>query len=156
MARAAEDRSGASVSLSSDGAVVAIGATQNDGNGDQSGHVRVYAFDGGDWVQRGADIDGEAADDESGASVSLSSDGAVVAIGATQNDGNGDQSGHVRVYGFDGGDWVQRGADIDGEAQGDSSGVSVSLSSDGAVVAIGATQNDGNGDLSGHVRGIRL
>ena len=72
---------------------------------------------------RRADIDGEAQGDSSGVSVSLSSDGAVVAIGATQNDGNGDLSGHVRVYGFDGGDWVQRGADIDGERQGGLSGV---------------------------------
>ena len=37
--------------------------------------------------QLGADIDGEAADDYSGQSVSLSADGSVVAIGATANDG---------------------------------------------------------------------
>ena len=35
------------------------------------------------------DIDGEASDDYSGKSVSLSSDGSVVAIGAEANDGNG-------------------------------------------------------------------
>ena len=44
------------------------------------------------------DIDGEAADDYSGHSVSLSSDGTIVAIGAIDNDGNGSDSGHVRVY----------------------------------------------------------
>ena len=32
-----------SVSLSSDGTVVAIGAYYNDGNGSDSGHVRIYA-----------------------------------------------------------------------------------------------------------------
>lgn len=52
------------------------------------------------WVQRGQDIDGEAASDQSGSSVSLSSDGSVVAIGANLNDGNGTNSGHVRVYQF--------------------------------------------------------
>ena len=46
----------------------------------------------------GADIDGEAADDNSGTSVSMSVDGQIVAIGASLNDGNGDESGHVRVY----------------------------------------------------------
>ena len=46
-------------------------------------------------VQLGADIDGEAAGDESGFSVSLSSDGTIVAIGAF---GNGSDAGHVRVY----------------------------------------------------------
>ncbi|MGB1386303.1 MAG: InlB B-repeat-containing protein, partial [Ilumatobacteraceae bacterium] len=50
------------------------------------------------WSQKGADIDGEAEGDESGRSVSLSSDGALLAIGATRNDGNGADSGHVRVY----------------------------------------------------------
>ena len=34
------------------------------------------------WSQRGADIDGEASYDHSGNSVSLSSDGTIVAIGA--------------------------------------------------------------------------
>ena len=34
-------------------------------------------------------------------------------------------------------DWTQVGADIDGEAEGDRSGISVSLSSDGSMVGIG-------------------
>ena len=79
--------------------MVAIGADRNDGNGIDSGHVRLYAWDGSSWVQRGSDIDGEAAGDRSGGSVSLSADGSVVAIGADWNDGNGSSnSGHVRVY----------------------------------------------------------
>ena len=46
--------------------MVAIGASSNDGNGIDSGHVRLYAWDGSSWVQRGSDIDGEAAGDLSG------------------------------------------------------------------------------------------
>ena len=47
------------------------------------------------------DIDGEAAGDWSGLSVSLSSDGKTLAIGAMLNDGaKGSDSGHVRVYGY--------------------------------------------------------
>ena len=49
----------------------------------------------------GGDIDGEAAGDRSGASVSLSSDGMTVAIGAMWNSGNGDGSGHVRIYSWE-------------------------------------------------------
>ena len=49
-------------------------------------------------IQLGSDIDGEAANDESGTSVSLSSDGTTVAIGATKNDGTDTDAGHVRVY----------------------------------------------------------
>ena len=132
--------------------MVAIGAYGNDGNGIDSGHVRLYAWNGSSWVQRGSDIDGEAAYDYSGCSVSLSADGSVVAIGAYGNDGNGSIAGHVRLYAWNGSSWVQRGSDIDGEAADDRSGISVSLSADGSVVAIGAYGNDGNGSNSGHVR----
>ena len=150
---ASSDQFGFSVSLSSDGSIVAIGSSQNSGiNGSNSGHVRVYHWNGTAWVQRGVDIDGEAGGDGSGYSVSLNNDGSIVAIGAIGNDGNGDASGHVRVYEWNGTAWVQRGADIDGEAVNDSFGYSVNLSSDGSIVAIGATGNDGNGTDSGHVR----
>ena len=47
--------------------------------------------------QLGSDIDGEAASDYSGYSVSIDSDGSHVAIGAYNNDGVGSNSGHVRV-----------------------------------------------------------
>ena len=157
---AEDDHSGTSVSLSSDGTIVAIGARLNDGNGTDAGHVRVYAYDGvtGDvdgvdgWTQMGADIDGEAAGDYAGWSVALSSDGTTVANGAKNNDGNGADSGHVRVHEWNGSAWVQKGSDIDGEAADDYSGQSVALSSDGTKVAIGADFNDGNGSYAGHVR----
>ena len=99
------------------------------------------------WTQLGLDISGETAYDYSGHSVSLSSDGKTLAIGATDNDGNGNASGHVRVYNYNGTAWSQLGSDIDGETENDQSGWSVSLSSDGNTVAIGAYGNDGNGKL---------
>ena len=102
--------------------------------------------------QIGSDIDGEAAGDYSGFSVSLSSDGTAVAIGAHLNDGNGADSGHVRVYEWNENAWQQKGADINGEAEGDRSGRSVSLSSDGTRVAVGADINSETGVDAGHVR----
>ena len=151
------DQSGYSVSLSDNGDTVAIGAIFNDGNGGDSGHVRVYEYDefndNKTWTQKGGDIDGEVAGDQSGYSVSLSGNGDTVAIGAIYNDGNGDNSGHVRFYEYDENDgWTQKGGDIDGEATYVQSGYSVSLSDDGKTVAIGAIYNDGNGGDSGHVR----
>ena len=135
------DRSGHSVSSSSDGTIVAIGAPSNRG----SGHVRVYSWNGTAWTQLGADIDADgwnpdgllsSIDDYLGTSVSLSSDGNILAIGANGNDGNGSNSGHVRVYSWNGtaqdeydadgnliaNAWTQLGADIDGEASSDESG----------------------------------
>jgi uncharacterized protein YeaC (DUF1315 family) len=149
---AENDQSGRSVSLSSDGTILAVGAPYNDGTGTSAGHVRVYEYSGGSWSQLGSDIDGEAAGDAFGYSVSLSSDGTIVAIGGINNDGTPNNSGHVRVYEYSGGSWNQLGSDIDGEAGGDNSGFSISLSSDGTIVAIGAYGNDANGTRSGHVR----
>ncbi len=140
------------VSLSSDGSILAIGAEQNDGNGNNSGHVRVYKNINGTWIQVGEDINGESAGDLSGINISLSADGSVVAIGAPRNDGNGTNSGQVRIYQNQNDTWVQVGQDIDGEGVGDLFGRSVSLSDDGRILAVGAPDNDGNGNNSGHVR----
>ena len=149
---AENDFSGATVSLSADGSTLAIGAAYNQGNGLNAGHVRVYKFLAGVWTQLGEDIDGEAPGDESGFSVSLSADGSTVAIGARKNAENGPEAGHVRVYKFLSEEWIQLGEDMDGEAEDDLSGWSVSLSGDGLTVAIGAPGNEGNGLSTGHVR----
>ncbi|TCK67851.1 putative secreted protein (Por secretion system target) [Winogradskyella wandonensis] len=146
------DQSGYSISLSNDGNLIAIGARFNDGNSGDSGHVRVYENQSGNWIQVGQDIDGEASGDQSGYAISLSSNGSFVAVGAPFNDGNSGDSGHVRVYENQSGNWIQVGQDIDGEAEADGFGSSVSLSSDGSILAIGAPSNDGNGNISGHVR----
>ena len=153
---AAGDEAGYSVSLSSDGKTIAVGSRSNDSSGSNAGHVRIYQLNGSDqWVQVGADINGEAADDHSGWSVSLSSDGRTVAIGAYSNDGSGSNS-HVRIYQLNGSNqWVQLVARYR-RSSCDFSGYSVSLSSDGKTVAIGAVFNDGGGSDSGHVRIYRL
>ena len=59
----------------------------------------------------------------------------TVAIGIYRNDGNA-MDHHVRIYTFNGNSWQQLGQDIDGEASGDFSGISLSLSADGNTVAI--------------------
>jgi hypothetical protein len=120
------------------------------------------------WNRLGADIDGENVYDNSGRSVSLSADGTIVAIGAPYNNGNSSYAGHVRVYQYDAtkttaqtdqslpnfgpAGWNRLGADIDGENVYDNSGLSVSLSADGTIVAIGAVYNNGNDSDLGHVR----
>ena len=70
------------------------------------------------WTQLGSDIAGEAATyDYSGHSVSLSSDGTDNGNRSLLTmSGNGNASGHVRVYDYNGTAWSQLGADIDGES----------------------------------------
>jgi hypothetical protein len=149
---AGADLSGTSVSLSDDGSRVAIGAPENVPNGTGTGYVRIYQWNGLAWVKVGGDINGEAAGDQSGASVSLSSDGTRVAVGAPGNDGGALSAGHVRVFDWNGTGWAPVGTDIDGEGVSDASGRSVSISGDGSRVAIGAPFDDGNGTSAGQVR----
>ena len=113
----------------------------NDGNGSNSGHVRIYEWTSTSWVQLGLDIDGEAAFDQFGNSASMNASGDRVSIGSYNNS----PSGNVRIYEWSGTGWVQLGVDIDGEATYDQSGKSVSMNASGDRVAIGAPYNDGNG-----------
>jgi Secretion system C-terminal sorting domain len=149
------DNFGYSVSLNGAGDVLAVGAINNQGvNGVNSGHVRVYLFIGTSWIQIGQDIDGEAANDFSGESVSLNDAGTVVAIGATLNDGNGSNSGHARVYEYNSGanTWAQKGSDINGPTV-SAFGTSLALSDSGDILAVGAPSEDvGSGTNEGEVR----
>jgi Flp pilus assembly pilin Flp len=140
------------VALSEVGNIVAISSAGSNANGSNSGHVRIFENIGGVWTQIGEDINGEATDDFSGWSIALSASGNIIAIGAVWNDGNGFNSGHVRIFQNLGGVWTQMGEDINGEAASDESGYSVDISADGSIVAIGGKSNDGNGNFSGHVR----
>lgn len=149
----AGDFSGFDVALSDDGKTVAIGAPTN--GVVSNGSARVFGWNEAnlEWIQVGDDIIGEAAGDQFGVSLSLSADGTVLSVGASMNDGAGNNSGHVRIYGLTSSNtWSQLGEDLDGEMIDDRSGYSVSLSSDGLKIAVGAVKNDDNGDRSGHVK----
>lgn len=148
----ANDGSGASVSLSTNGDIVAIGAPGNMENGEFSGHTRVFEFDGSAWIQLGEDIDGDEANMGFGNSVSLNADGRILVVGAAGNGENEDLPGLTRIFEYDGNTWEQIGLDIEGEQAQDGSGTSVSISADGTIVAIGAIGNDTNGEISGHTR----
>ena len=142
----------ANVSMNHDGNIVAIGIPLNDDNGNNAGKVRIMRWNGFAWITMGSDILGQVADDNLGYSVSLSSDGKKLIVGAPYNNGNGSDSGHARVFQWNGENWIQQNTDIDGEAAGDNCGSSVVISGDGTRVAIGAPENDGGAVNGGHVR----
>lgn len=146
------DNSGASVSMP-DANTVAIGSHNNSGNGDAAGHVRVYTWNETNWEQKGSDIDGFAAGENAGVSISMPNAN-TIAVGATGSSGiNGDSDfcGTVRIYIWDGNNWVQKGNSIDGEALGDQSGWPISMP-DENTVAMGSYRNSGNGYYAGHAR----
>lgn len=150
--RASDAEAGSSVALSSNGTIVAVGQPE-----DISGSVQVFRYidSSGVWMQLGPTIRGEAIRNEFGYSVALSNDGSILAVGGRFNDGNDQiEAGHVRIYQYtttlnsDGTvieAWSQIGQDIEGENARDHFGSSVSLSSDGSMVAIGAPSSIGRG-----------
>ena len=148
---AVEDWFGHDVALSADGSRVVMGAFAS-GTSTKAGYARIFDWTGSQWAQVGSDLDGEAAGDEFGYSVSLSADGNRVAIGASSNTGNGCYAGHVRIFDWTGSQWMQVGSDLDGEAENDGSGRSVALTADGNRVAIGAPWNGADFLSQGHVR----
>ena len=141
---------GASVTLTSNGQIMAIGSGL-DGN---SGSVSIYQYNvsNNSWEQLGNtilnnhDILGGAFFGSLKGTLSLSSNGIRLAVGArdsTLQDTNNDlfNNGSTYVYDYNGTDWVQFGSTIEGSAPYDYSGSSISLSADGNRLAIGGNKN---------------
>ncbi len=127
---------GRSVSLSTDGSRVAVGAPLTGPSfGNTPGAAAVYELVGNTWTQLGADINGLSAGDRFGQGISLSGNGNRVAVGASSASGVSSGAGHVRVFDWTGQNWVQVGGAVDGEPGISGFGWFVHLSRDGARVA---------------------
>jgi FG-GAP repeat len=83
------------------------------------------------------DIKGDAKGDHFGNAVSISADGTTFVVGAPYHDGNGTDSGLVRVYQYNStiGSYAHVGLDMTGA---NSFGWSLSISADGTTVVAGA------------------
>jgi hypothetical protein len=164
----ANDIFGARMAISADGTIIAVAApfesssntggieSQADNSVYRSGAVYVFEKNSGVWSQ----IDfikasNAEADDQFGAAIDLSSDGSVLVVGST-NEGsgaagvNGDpnnnaalKAGAVYVFNRAGSRWVQDAyLKASNPGAGDTFGMTVSISSDGRTVAVGAGLED--------------
>jgi len=152
LGEAAGDWFGYSVCLNEAGNVLAVGAPNNAGNGTGTGHVRVFQNSEDNWVQIGVDINGEGYSDHLGASVSLSADGSVMAVGAPEDSYD---FGYVKIYKNIGGNWNQIGGNIIGDTEGNQPGTSICLNNDGTYIAIGAPSESFSNPSSGNVKVFR-
>ena len=131
------------ISLSGDGNRIALGSPFNNDIAPLSGKVSVYEFISGDWVQIGANINGQEEGDRAGTSVSLDFDGSRVTFGAPRIGSSFPPLSYASVYEFELGEWTQVGTDILGEMPSNTAsneldfGSSISLSANGLTVAIG-------------------
>mmetsp|Transcript_7269 Transcript_7269/g.10624 ORF Transcript_7269/g.10624 Transcript_7269/m.10624 type:complete len:516 (-) Transcript_7269:31-1578(-) len=147
------DYAGKSLALSINGdlePIVAIGVpTQHGRTSDDSGCVRVFRYtsldeeeSGDGWVQVGSDLLGVQTSSSFGNSVQMSRSGSVLVIGVSDTENNQ----YVKVFSYDSSDtaWVQVGKDIiSNKTMKNSYGVSLSLSDDGGVLAIGSPGAEG-------------
>ncbi|MCZ7678216.1 MAG: FG-GAP repeat protein [Sandaracinaceae bacterium] len=165
----ARDSFGHALALSADGSTMAVGAWGEDSSatgigGNQAdnaaataGAVYVFVRSGVTWTQQAyvKSSNTDAGDSFGMFGLSLSADGSTLAVGATGEDSNatgvgGNQadnsasaSGAVYVFRRIGTTWTQQAyIKAPNTDAGDIFGVSVALSGDGAMLAIGATGED--------------
>jgi hypothetical protein len=116
------------------------------------GRVQVFReLAGVGWIEDdGTGLVGEQDSDSFGDSVSLSSGGNILAIGAPQNSEYGDGSGMVKILEYDiqSSTWIQQGTNIGGSSPDANFGVRVALSADGSRVLAGAPKALFNGALT--------
>src|SRR5690606_35577816 len=142
-----DDNFGWGVALSADGNVLAVSAPNNDNNGTDAGHIRVYSKTSGTWTQIGQDIEGPNLDDKIGYKIALSDDGSTLAFSAPSSKyilNNETHRGYVSVYKNINNTWTKIGQDIrdnDGIYSTKQFGLAISLSGDGSTIAIASPNN---------------
>mmetsp|Transcript_25735 Transcript_25735/g.29411 ORF Transcript_25735/g.29411 Transcript_25735/m.29411 type:complete len:659 (+) Transcript_25735:152-2128(+) len=145
---------GQSVALSVDGKILAIGINLHDSNVQKNnGMVRVLRLeDDNCWKQLGQDLLGSEHGDQAGWSIDLSSDGSVVAVGFWAGGNNEEGAVQVYQYNSDYNFWTPMGQKLYGNADGVFFSGSISLSSDGFRLIVGADDDDNNGEDTGRVQ----
>ena len=127
---------GNAVALSRDGKRLVVGSRSEN---DETGAIRIYDILG-TTVTMKSEFLGTTPSGRAGWSVAISGDGNTVTMGATKGGLLG--GGFVQTYKNQGSDWVTYLTGIEALEDGDLFGISVDLSFDGTVMAIGSTKAD--------------
>jgi len=150
-------RMGEAVGVNGDGTRIAISSAQWDASGSVSlpyGKVEVYEYDGFGWVLLGNAITSTASDYRGSSGVALNDAGNILIIGSPLNDDGGSNAGKVEIFqliesGSTGTrSWTAMGQSFTGSAANDQFGDSVAISTDGYLIAFGASgvSNGGTAD----------
>lgn len=144
------DNFGSAVSSSADGDIIAIG-----GPNSSKGYVKVFVLQSSQWVERDLLLGDPSAGSEFGFAVSISEDGQYLAVGDPSFQLTaGDvftAGGKVYVYKWDGSNYNEVFNNTATAAE-ERYGASVSLSSTGNLLAVGANAANGGGNMRGLVR----
>jgi len=141
------DYFGNACSLSADGSKMAVGAYLWDGGaGSGQGAVYIYDWDGSSWTEESTILTASdaSANWQFGSGVALSNDGLTLFVGSSTAVDSGFTVGTVYVFDWNGSAWVERSTSLlSSDEEADARfGSSTAISSDGAVLAVGANNAD--------------
>lgn len=134
LGEAENDNFGVRISLSENGNRIVVGAG---GILTRKGYAKVYDYDGSNWIQLGPTIYGDNIGDSFGRMVSLSNNGTRIAVGSPYNR-NSNRPGLVKLYEYHNLNWLQLGNNILGDNELDKFGETITFSSDGNTLIVGA------------------
>ena len=155
------DLFGTSISISADGNTLVVGADEDDGSGTNRGAAYIFIRSGNTWtLQETLDdsftgLDVLEDNDVFGTSISISTDGNILVVGAPLDEGSGTNRGAVYIFIRSGNIWtLQETLDdsftgLDVLENSDHFGRSTSLSTDGNILVVGAPLDDGSGTNRG-------
>ena len=138
------DYFGASVSISSDGNTVIVGADYEDTGASNAGAAYIFVRSGTSWSQQAKiQSSDKEASDFFGSKVGISGDGNTAIVGANGEDTGGSNAGAAYIFTRSGTSWSEQAkiqsSDIEA---GDYFGYSVSISGDGNIAIVGAWYED--------------
>lgn len=142
----ARDQAGFAVSIADDGGLVAVGARRTSAGGlGNSGKMWIYRYisDSNTWLES-VSMNGAAVGNQFGFAVAFAGNGRRLAVSSIGDDVNGRNSGLVQILEERDSGWVIVG-EFRGKAEGDVFGVSLSMSRDGRMVAVGAPYHAADG-----------
>jgi len=146
--RNTQDKFGSAMSLSADGNQLVVSEPNFAGNaGTNSGNLRTFYYNtiSKSYQPIGREVEGVAAADRFGISVSMNQSGTRLVVGAPYHDNSADDrrlvSGEVRTYELVNETWEPMGVPLKGEAHFDWFGWKVDLNDEGDLLCVGAPRN---------------
>lgn len=139
------DQFGFAVAISDDGLTAAVGASSKEsGTATNAGAVYIFVQSGGGWIEQAKLVSPTpSASDFFGRTLSISSDGTTLLVGAPNEDTGATDTGAAYVYTRSGTTWTQQTTLLATDRQASNFfGFSVALSADGNLAVIGSHGGD--------------
>ncbi|MCP4130854.1 MAG: hypothetical protein GY754_07715 [bacterium] len=139
-----DDRFGGSVAISSNGNVIIVGANSDRDIGVQAGSAYIYKWDGSSWQETKIVPSDSAKYIHFGSSVAISSDGDVAVVSAPCYNNSDSPTGSVYIFKDNGNSWEETKLKASDDNEYNGFGDSLSISSDGNTIVVGAHRDDEN------------